>query len=52
MKTVYHGETTTIYGLSTDTKDTVGVANGTAFVEMDTGKVFLFDEENGQWQEL
>ena len=38
-------------GLSTDTKPTKGVRNGSVFVEIDTGKVYLFDEENEQWVE-
>lgn len=40
-----------IYGLSTDTKPTEKVENGTYFYEMDTKKVFMFDEENQQWLE-
>lgn len=38
-------------GTSTDTKPTKGVRNGSQFVEIDTGKVYLFDEENKQWIE-
>ena len=38
-------------GLSTDTKPTDGVRNGSVFAEMDTGKVYLFDAENDQWVE-
>lgn len=38
-------------GLSTDTKPTDGVRNGSVFVEMDTGKEYLFDAENDQWVE-
>lgn len=37
------------YGLSTDTKPVDGVANGSCFIEMDTRKIFLFDEENKRW---
>lgn len=40
------------YGLSTDTKPTQNVANGSSFVEMDMGKLFLFDEENSYWYEF
>jgi hypothetical protein len=40
-----------IYGLSTDTKPTDGVDNACVFYEMDTGKLFLFDEENARWLE-
>lgn len=35
--------------LSTDTKPTDGIANGSACIEMDTGDRFMFDEENGEW---
>ena len=36
-------------GLSTDTKPG-GIATGSIFTEVDTGKVFLFDEES-DWTE-
>ena len=39
------------YGLSTDTKPTDGVGNGSAFLEMDTSKVYFFDAENSDWWE-
>lgn len=43
-------------GLSTDQKPTEinekGVQNGSTFIEIDTGKVYLFDEENNQWKEV
>lgn len=38
-------------GLSTDNKPT-NAKNGSVFVEMDTGKIFIFDEENAQWRAL
>lgn len=37
-------------GLSTDTKPTECVANGSTFIEMDTRTVYLFDEENRLWR--
>lgn len=37
------------YGKSTDTKPVEGVKNADVFYEMDTKKVFLFDEERGVW---
>ena len=40
------------YGLSTDTKPTKGVNNADVFFEMDTGSVFVFDEENQVWLPL
>ena len=42
-------------GLSTDTKPTKlgdeDIANGTVFIEIDTQKLFFFDEENKTWEE-
>lgn len=40
-----------LYGLSGDTKP-IDVKNGSVFMEMDTGKVSIFDEENKKWYEL
>lgn len=42
----------TIAGLSTDSKPTANVANGSVFIEMNTGKVFMFDEAGVQWVEM
>ena len=44
------------YGLSTDEKPVATVngcriTNGSVFIEMDTKKVYMFDEENEQWLE-
>jgi len=36
-------------GLSTDTKPTAGVPNGSVFVEVDTGYVYRFDAEHSTW---
>ena len=36
----------THYGLSTDAKPTVGVRNAERYLEMDTGKLFLFNADN------
>lgn len=38
-------------GLSTDTKPE-DVPNGSSFLEMDTGEVFMFDAKNKIWLEL
>lgn len=38
-------------GLSTDLKPINDVPNGSTFYEMDTQKVFMFDEENKVWIE-
>ena len=43
-------------GLSTDTKPTkIGekyIDNGTMFIEIDTGKLFLFDMDSDTWKEV
>lgn len=44
------------YGLSTDEKpighfEGVEVVNGSYFYEMDTKKIYMFDEENQTWIE-
>ena len=39
------------YGNSTDAKPTSGYRNADRFYEMDTKKVYLFDEDNGAWVE-
>ena len=39
-------------GLSSDRKPTDYVGNGSVFIEMDTGKVFLYDKENNEWREI
>lgn len=36
--------------LSTDTKPTDGIANGSVLFEMDTGTMYKFDEENEAWR--
>lgn len=47
---------TEIRGLSTDTKPTEIndkiIDNGSVYIEMDTGKIFMFDAENQQWKEF
>lgn len=42
---------TTYYGLSTDSKPTKGVGNGSAFIEMDTSKVYFYDAAGESWKE-
>lgn len=38
--------------LSTDTKDVKDYyQNGSKLLEMDTGKIYMFDEENQRWRE-
>ena len=43
----YHRE---YAGLSSDPKPIDNVRNGSFFLEMDTGKVFVFDEANKIWR--
>lgn len=38
--------------LSTDTKPTENVANGSLVLEMDTSKVYAFNEDGTEWVEL
>lgn len=43
------------YGLSTDTKPTGGIVTGSMFVEIDTGKVYLYNESGAaghKWVEI
>ena len=39
-------------GLKDDAKPTEGIYNGSWFLEMDTARVFVFDEENVKWWPL
>lgn len=43
-------------GLSTDEKPTtfndLKVGNGSTFVEINTGKIYLYDLENQEWNEI
>lgn len=38
--------------LSTDSKPTTGVANGSLCLEMDTGKIYAFNETGSAWVEI
>jgi len=38
--------------LSGDTKPTEGIDNGTFAIEMDTGKIYVFDYEHKAWLEF
>ena len=38
-------------GLSTDEKPTT-VENGTTFVEIDTGKIYFYNKDDEQWEEV
>lgn len=41
-----------VYCLSTDAKPTEDIANGSTCVEIDTGKVYLFNEAASAWVEV
>ena len=36
--------------LSTDSKPTTGIANGSVLIEMDTSNIYFFDEANATWR--
>lgn len=38
--------------LSTDTKPTTDIANGSILIEMDTGSIYMFDEAGADWLEV
>ena len=40
-----------IYGKSSDAKPTEDVPNASVFYEMDTKKIFMFDEDSKTWLE-
>jgi hypothetical protein len=41
----------TIFGTSSESKPTSGLAMGSVFIEVDTGKAFLFNESTSLWVE-
>ena len=50
---IINGQVTTektYYGLSTDSKPT-GIANGSCFIEMDTGKLYFWNAAGTAWVE-
>lgn len=56
LKTTTHGEVCSVElrGLSSDTKPTQindkKIENGSIFVEIDTGNVYMYDLENNEWR--
>ena len=38
--------------LSTDTKPTELIANGSMCIEMDTGALFMFDAAGAEWKQI
>ena len=49
--TNYTGGSNEYAGISTDSKPVEGVATGAIFVEVDTGKVYFFNEASNTWVE-
>ena len=49
----YTNNTVLINGacLSTDSKPTTGIANGSMCLEIDTGKLYAYNEDDGEWVE-
>jgi hypothetical protein len=45
------GKYVTIFGASSETKPTTGIITGSVFVEVDTGKAYLFNETTSAWVE-
>ena len=39
-------------GLSTDEKPTKNVENGTIFIEIDTGDIYIYDLTNKEWNNI
>ena len=52
MITATNEKTYELRGLSTDEKPVESVGNGSIFIEIDTGKVFLYDADNKVWREI
>ena len=54
-KAIYYGQNKVLIEatcLSTDSKPTTGIANGSICIEMNTGKIFMFNEAGSAWVEL
>ena len=41
-----------VWCLSTDSKPTAGIAEGSVAIEIDTGKAFFFNETTSAWVEV
>lgn len=50
--TVVQSTMAEFYGTSSDTKPTQDIVNGSAFLEVDTGKIYLFNESTSTWVEM
>lgn len=51
VKLEYSGTINKYKGKSTDEKPTTHVPNGSTFYEFDTVKLYVFDEDTGEWIE-
>lgn len=54
-KAIYYGQNKVLIEavcLSTDSKPTDGIANGSMCLEMNTGKIYVFNEAGSAWVEL
>ena len=50
ITTVTNDRCQLLYGLSTNEKPiNKYIGNGSEFIELDTGNIYLFDEENEKW---
>lgn len=49
IKKNYGQNTYEVYGLSSDVKPIEGMTNTSTFYEMDTGALYMFDEDNKRW---
>ena len=56
VKTKNNNKEIELRGLSTDTKPQTingnSIENGTAFIEIDTGKIYFYDLTNKTWREM
>ena len=52
ITTVTNDNCNTYYGLKDDPKPIENVGNGSQFIELDTGKIYLFDKEHQEWLEF
>lgn len=54
LKNIYFDEKRYIEarGLSTDSKPTDDIYNGSMYIEMNTGKVYFYDAEGEAWREF
>lgn len=49
MVSIINDLMTAYRGLSTDTKPTTGISNGSSFYEMDTGVTYYYDAGTSAW---